>query len=70
MPEPNLILVCAVAFATVLTLLSILAGLIHLITLMFPEKEKESDDAVIAAINTAVSASIPGARVTNIEEIE
>jgi len=70
MPEPNLILVCAVAFATVLTLLSILAGLIHLITLMFPEKEKESDDAVIAAINTAVSTSIPGARVTNIEEIE
>jgi len=44
--------------------------LIHLITLMFPEKEKESDDAVIAAINTAVSTSIPGARVTNIEEIE
>lgn len=70
MPEPNLILVCAVAFATVLILLSILAGLIHLVTLLFPEKTEESDDAVIAAINSAVSTAIPGAKVTNIEEIK
>jgi len=70
MPEPNLIVVCAVAFVTVLTLLSILAGLIHLMTLLFPQPEEASDAAVIAAINTAVSTAIPGARVTHIEEIE
>lgn len=70
MPEPNLILVCAVAFATVITLLSILAGLIRLITFLFPEKTDESDPAVVAAIHTAVSTSIPGAKVTHIEEIE
>ncbi len=70
MSEPNLILVCAVAFATVLILLSVLAGVIRLVTLVFPEKAEESDEAVLAAINTAVSTSIPGARVTRIEEIK
>lgn len=70
MEDPNLIVVCAVAFVIVLTLLSVLAALIHLITLIFPEKTDETDQAVLAAIHTAVSTSIPGAKVTNIEEIK
>lgn len=70
MQEPNLILICAVAFAAVLLLLSILAGLIHLVTRLFPEKSEQTDAAVIAAIHTAVSSKIPGAKVTRIEEIK
>jgi hypothetical protein len=69
MEDPNLIVVCAVAFAAVLILLSVLATLIHFITLAFPEKTDETDQTVLAAIHTAVSTTIPGAKVTNIEEI-
>lgn len=70
MEDPNLIVICAVAFAAVLILLSALAALIHLITFAFPEKTDETDQAVLAAIHTAVSTAIPGAKVTHIEEIK
>ncbi|MFT4590283.1 MAG: hypothetical protein ACI9VS_004338 [Candidatus Binatia bacterium] len=70
MEDPNLVVICAWAFAAVLILLSVLATLIHIITLVFPEKTDETDQAVLAAIHTAVSTTIPGAKVTNIEEIK
>jgi hypothetical protein len=70
MEDPNLVVICAWAFAAVLILLSVLATLIHIITLVFPEKTDEADQAVLAAIHTAVSTTIPGAKVTNIEEIK
>lgn len=70
MEDPNLIVICAVAFAAVLILLSVLAALIHVLTLAFPEKTDETDQALLAAIHTAVSNSIPGAKVTHIEEIK
>ena len=70
MEDPNLVVICAWAFAAVLILLSVLATLIHIITLVFPEKTDETDKAVLAAIHTAVSTTIPGAEVTNIEEIK
>jgi len=67
MNEPNLMLVSAAAFAAVLALLSLLAGIIRLLTALFPVVE-ELDAAVVAAISTAASRSYPGTRLGKIEE--
>lgn len=68
MTEPNLMIVCAAAFAAVLLVLGLLAGLIRLLALAFPPVEAEGDAAVFAAINTAAARAYPGMRVTNIQE--
>lgn len=69
MTEPNLLIICAAAFLAVLLLLSLLAGLIRVLTAVFPAESAESDAPVIAAIHTAVARVYPGTRVTNIEEV-
>jgi hypothetical protein len=61
---------CLLSFLAVFVLLSVLAIVIRLMTAIFPEKEAETDLAVVAAIHSAVAAQIPGAQVTSIEEIE
>ncbi len=65
--EPSLLVVCAAAFAAVLVLLSVLAGLIRALTALFPAPEA-SDTALVAAITSAVSRVHPGMAVTNIQE--
>ena len=67
MPE-NLLVVCATAFVAVIVLLTALAGVIHLITSMFPPSRRGVDAPLVAAIEGAVTAVYPGARVTRIEE--
>ncbi len=68
MTEPNLVLVCTIAFAVVFVLLFLLALVIQALALLFPEHE-ETDPAVLCAtIQAAVTATHPGARVTRIEE--
>jgi hypothetical protein len=64
----NLLAVCAIAFGMVFALLALLAVAMHGIVALFPERERGSDLAVMAAIATAVTSVIPGARVTHIEE--
>ena len=64
----NLVSVCALAFASVFILLSFLALAMHVITVVFPERQRFSDPVVVAAISTAVATLLPGARVTKIEE--
>lgn len=68
MQEASLISVCFVAFTSVFGLLVFLAGVMQLITRLFPVRVTQVDSAVVAAIATAVAAAIPGARVTRIEE--
>lgn len=67
----NLIVVCAVAFLTVMLLLSALAFMIRLLTTVFPEPvPTESggiDPATAAAIDATVSRQIPGARLRRVE---
>lgn len=65
----SLLMICIVAFLTVMGILSILAFAIHLLTFYFPETMKKSDTPLIAAINTVVAATFSGARVTEIKEI-
>jgi len=66
----NLVLVCLVAFATVMILLTFLAAVISGITRVFPVGSKTDaiDPAIVASINSVVAARFSGARVTHIEE--
>ncbi len=64
----NLFGVCVTAFIAVIVLLTVLAGVIHLITRLFPDIRRGVDAPLVAAIEGAVTAVFPGARVTRIEE--
>lgn len=67
MAEPNLLVISVAAFTAVIVLLSLLAGIIRLLTTIFPVEE-DGDAAVLAAISTAAARAYPGTRVTKIEE--
>lgn len=64
----NLISACGIAFAAVFVLLAVLAGMMQLITLIFPERKFAVDPTVVAAISSTVASVYPGSRVTRIEE--
>lgn len=80
MGESALLEVCGIAFAIVFSLLGIMALVMYLITVTFPDVEKaeepklltapepQVDVAVVAAIATAVATMMPGARVTSVQE--
>ena len=69
MPSPELWLVCLTAFCAVAVLLSVLAGLMRLILIVFPHKEEATDAVVVAAIASVVTNLYPGTRVSKVEEI-
>jgi len=64
----DLLNACVVAFVAVFVLLTFLAGVMHAITLLFPERKSALDPTLVAAITGTVAAMVPGARVTRIEE--
>ena len=64
----NLLTACGIAFLAVFVLLSLLAGVMSLITILFPQRQSTTDPAVVAAITSSVASLYPGARVTKIEE--
>ncbi len=68
MESANLLIVCASAFAAVFLLLSVLALVMRLITVVFPQRDSGTDAVVVAAITTTMSTIYPNARITNIEE--
>ncbi len=73
MPGPSLLIVCAVAGLSVFTVLTFLAGVIHLLNLSFPPAARPTDapdPAIVAAVAQAVHAARPGTRVTKIEELK
>jgi hypothetical protein len=67
MTEPNLLVISASAFIAVIALLSFLAGIIRVLTTLFPADEG-TDAATFAAISAAAARAYPGTRVTKIEE--
>jgi hypothetical protein len=70
MNEPNLMVVCITAFVAVVLLLALLAGVIRVLTAVFPEKVPEGPDAaLVAALHAAAALAYPGTRVTGIEEV-
>jgi hypothetical protein len=60
-------LICGVAFLIVFLILAILALLMRIIILVFPEKIAGADTAMIAAVTTAVQTFFPGTKITKIE---
>ncbi len=68
MDSLSLLPVCVIAFVSVFFLLAFLAGVMQLITVVFPQRRSSADPALVAAISTTVSSVVPGARVTRIEE--
>jgi len=84
MTQPDLLTVCATAFVAVMTLLMLLAGMIRLLTVVFPGPEEQLPDrpghdrrpivtmrdaALLAAVHSAAAAAYPGMAVTRIEEV-
>lgn len=72
----NLVLVCVVAFITVMTILSVLALIFRGLTHLFPEvpkvaetKPATTDAATVGAIHAAVAKLVPGGRVARIEPV-
>ena len=67
METPDLITICLTSFVAVLLLLSFLALIMHIITLIFPAKE-DDDGAVVAAITSAYNVNYPGTKIIKIGE--
>ncbi len=71
MGPDDLVFICISAFLAVFVLLSVLAVVMRLILVAFPEaKGGGTDAAVLAAVSSTVSSIYPGTQITKIEEIE
>jgi len=68
MESYELISICLSAFLAVFLILSILAGFMRLVTVVFSVKDTKEDSAVIAALTTIVNQYYPGTKITKIEE--
>jgi hypothetical protein len=68
MESTGLLQICAIAFLMVFAILTILALVMRLIIVIFPEKAVATDAAMIAAVTAAVQTVLPGTKVTTIEE--
>jgi hypothetical protein len=68
MASPDLLTICATAFAAVFLLLAVLALVMRLIQVVFPEKEIVADAAIMAAVATVMQTVYPGTRITRVEE--
>ena len=70
MSPTELWVICASAFLAVFVLLTVLAVVMRLIIMIFPEKQQGTDVAMLAAVTTTAQATFPGMRVTKVEEIK
>jgi len=61
-------MVCIVAFIAVMSLLSILALVMKLITDVFPASRPVKDPAVVSAIEMAVAKMVPGATISDLKK--
>ncbi len=70
-PPMNLVLICAVAFAAVLAILSILAAIISGICRLFPVNAADlPNPGAEEAVRQAVAKAFPDCRVAEIREIK
>ena len=70
METTELLWTCISAFAAVGVLLSVLAVIMRLILVVFPEKEEETDAMMIAAVASVLQTVYPGTKITKVEEIK
>lgn len=64
----SVITVSVVAYAVAFVVLAVLALMMRLITLLFPERKNTGDPAVVAAVSATYQALFPGVTVTKLEE--
>jgi uncharacterized membrane protein YqjE len=69
MESSSLLLISISAFIAVFALLSILALVMKIIIMLFPQPEVKTDASVVAALAVTLSSVYPGTKITNIEEI-
>ena len=67
--ETNLFVICFTNLLVVVVLLGIMAGIIHLLTRLFPDRNAPQDPGIASAIQKAVANTWPGTKVVRIEEI-
>jgi hypothetical protein len=68
MQSTDLLMICVSALVSVFVLLTLLAVIMRLIIVFFPQKKAISDAAVLAAVTTVMHNLYPGTKVTRIEE--
>jgi hypothetical protein len=68
MEVSGLLLICVSAFIAVFIILSLIAVVMRVIILLFPERDFMGDAALIAAITSAINRLYPATKITKIEE--
>ncbi|MGB3863539.1 MAG: hypothetical protein WBE11_10840 [Candidatus Aminicenantaceae bacterium] len=68
METTELYIICGIAFLVVFIILALIAFLMRIIMLIFPEKLAEIDPAMIAAVAATVQTIFPGTKMTKLEE--
>jgi len=69
--EDQLLLICGIAFAAVLTILSLLAGIIATICRLFPVRAADlPDPAAEEAVRKALTKVFSGCRISEVREIK
>jgi hypothetical protein len=70
MTSPELLWICVTAFAAVGVILAVLAAIMRLILVVFPQTEEEATDPmVIASVATVLQTLYPGTKITKVEYI-
>lgn len=72
MPTPNLLVICGTAFLAVFLVLAFLAAVMRVLIVLYPQPDLRSgavEPALVAAVTSAVTTTLPGTRVTGIEEV-
>ena len=70
MESQELMFICVLAFFWVFSVLSGLAVIMRLMTLLFPPEKDRSDLPLYAAITTVMTRLFPGTKITKIEEMK
>jgi len=68
MEVSNLLFICVSAFIAVFLILSLIAVVMRIINILFPEGDIGSDTALFAAITSTIYKFYPGTKITKIEE--
>jgi len=68
METTELYMSCGIAFLVVFIILALLAFLMRIIMLIFPEKVAGIDPAIIAAVAATVQTIFPGMKMTKLKE--
>ena len=68
MDSTSLFVVSTVGYIIAFVVLGVLAIMMRMITLLFPERKEAGDAALVAAVTATHQALFPGVTVTKIEE--